>query len=159
MPSKSFQRLTLTTTQLTPSSLSFLRYLAKLWQTRPPEGTMLCVYKRYSRMVKLNGVEKYIVKKGGSRNKWWGYVCRWWACCTGGGGSDENSGGSSTSQTNSKDGVGAFGGASFSVVSAAVLYGCSTHDTVFQLRNRRRRNNYRLFSPSGTQSFAYTPRV
>lgn len=89
---------------------------------------MLCVY---SRMVKLNGVEKYIVKKGGSRYRWWGYVGG--ERGTGGGGSDENSGGSSTSQTNSKDGVGAFGGARFSVVSAAVLYGCSTFDTVFQL--------------------------
>lgn len=29
---------------------------------------MLCVYKRYSRMVKLNGVERYIVRKGGSRD-------------------------------------------------------------------------------------------
>lgn len=109
---------------------------------------MLCVYKRYSRMVKLNGVERYIVKKvvagidGGDIS----------VDGTGGGSSNENSGGSSTSQTNSKDGVGAFGRASFSVVSAAVLYGCSTFGTVFQLRNRRRRN-YRLFSPSGTQSF------
>lgn len=111
---------------------------------------MLCVY---SRMVKLNGVEKYIVKKGGSRYRWWGYVGG--ERGTGGGGSDENSGGSSTSQTNSKDGVGAFDGARFSVVSAAVLYGCSTFDTVFQLRNRPRRNNYRLFPPSGTQSFIY----
>lgn len=70
----------------------------------------------------------YIVKKGGSRDSGGdtsvgGTDGRGGDSGSGGG---VKSGGSSTSQSDSKDGVGAFGGARFSVVSAAVPYGCST---------------------------------